>query len=536
MKKLVILLAFWTPSLLLAQHTYQHLEHQNYSLLGKAIAEKAPHLHTGMKPFLRASLQEKFDVDSLLYPKKTDWLVPSGFQSSWFWRKLRNEDFVDFKRDNFVLRVNPLLQLEKGSDRSSGSSHLINTRGIFLEGTVGDKFGFYTAFYENQATYPAYLDTFIREVGMIPGQGTPKPIDETGHDFSRAEGYISFSPTEWATVQLGHGRQFVGEGYRSLLWSDNVLVYPFLRIDVRYKKWQMVVQRSQLSDFGLPTQTDKVWHYDYHYRRYAAFHYVSYKPTDKIEIGLFEGSMWHTTDTVAKTSGIPALYYAPIPLLHTATNGLNGEHNVLLGLNAKIDLPMRLQAYGQVLIDNPDFGNSADSKYGFQLGVKAWDLLGIPNLYAQAEFNHASAHAYAHSNPRVNWTHSNQAIAHPLGSNFSELVAIGRYNWGNLHLEARATYAQTKAQANSVSVYQGSTIYLPDYEAFALSAASEQNADPATLLHLNAKIAFVINPRTNLQLYAMFNTRKWTTSQTEHTTQYLGLGIRTSLYNTYFDF
>ncbi len=521
------------PTISYAQQTFQHLNHKDYTWLGEALQEKAPEIHTGMKPLLRSQYSENIE-ENVLYRKTKDFLIPAGFQQSWFWRKLRNEDFIDFEKDNFQLLVNPLLQLEAGRDRVAGSSHLINTRGIMLEGRVGKKFGFYTSFYENQATFPEYIDKFASSVGMIPGQGTPKPFQETGHDYSRAEAYICFSPTKWLTAQLGHGRHFIGEGYRSLLLSDNALVYPYLRISLRYKQWQWTMMRSQFSDFGKPTQTEKVWHYEYHYRRYASSNYISYKPHKKIEIGLYEATMWQSTDTISNTDKLETAYYAPVPLLHTAMNGLNGKHNVLLGLNLKIDLPEKLQFYTQFMVDDVNFKQSVRDKYGFQAGLKYWDVARLNNLYLQTEFNYVRPFAYAHNDPRANWTHSNQPLAHPLGANFSEVLVIGRYQWRDIQLYGKVSYATTGTDPENE--HWGSNIYVSDTDASTTESIAMQQGGSANLIHIGGKIAFVINPRTNLQLYVQFNRRQYKTEASTHETDYLGFGVRTSLYNAYYDF
>ena len=51
-----------------------------------------------------------------------------------------------------------------------------------------------------------------------------------------ASGYISFMPHRAVNLQFGTGKHFIGEGYRSLLLSDNSFNYPYLRATSRWFK------------------------------------------------------------------------------------------------------------------------------------------------------------------------------------------------------------------------------------------------------------------------------------------------------------
>lgn len=53
-----------------------------------------------------------------------------------------------------------------------------------------------------------------------------------------ASGYVSYSSNKHFNFQVGHGKHFVGDGYRSLLLSDNALNYPYARITSTFGKLQ----------------------------------------------------------------------------------------------------------------------------------------------------------------------------------------------------------------------------------------------------------------------------------------------------------
>jgi hypothetical protein len=64
---------------------------------------------------------------------------------------------------------------------------------------------------------------------------------------------------------------------------------------------------------------------------------------------------------------------------------------------------------------------------GIQSGIKYLNALNIANLDLQLEYNVVRPFTYTHYNRSQNYIHYNQAIAHPLGANFKEIVAVIRY-------------------------------------------------------------------------------------------------------------
>lgn len=72
------------------------------------------------------------------------------------------------------------------------------------------------------------------------------------------------------------------------------------------------------------------------------------------------------------------------------------------------------------------------NKYAFQFGVKSIDLFGVRYLDFQAEFNIVRPYTYSYSDSLSNYTHQNQTMAHPLGSNFRELLLNMSYQPNDL--------------------------------------------------------------------------------------------------------
>jgi len=59
--------------------------------------------------------------------------------------------------------------------------------------------------------------------------------------------------------------------------------------------------------------------------------------------------------------------------------------------------------------------------------MKYIDVLNVSNLDLQLEYNSARPYTYSHSTIYSNYTNYRQPVAHPIGANFKEFIAIVRY-------------------------------------------------------------------------------------------------------------
>jgi hypothetical protein len=140
-------------------------------------------------------------------------------------------------------------------------------------------------------------------------------------------------------------------------------------------------------------------------------------------------------------------YLIPVLFLRPAESDIGSADNAVLGLNVKANIKRKAQVYGQFLFDEFQFRELIKStgywanKFGYQLGVKYPDAFGIGNLDLQVETNRVRPFTYSHNNAVGNYTHYNQPLAHPLGANFQEYIAILKYQpTRKLYLNARANY------------------------------------------------------------------------------------------------
>ena len=223
---------------------------------------------------------------------------------SYISRKLKNESFiiVNDTADKFYLTIDPLFNLEAGADFADTTHEKLyrNTRGFLIRGDIGEKISFESSFYENQATYAKYIDEYIASTNnlfpqtnnsnynyaVIPGQGRSKTFRKNGYDYAMASGYISYSPNKIFNFQIGNGKHFVGDGYRSLLLSDNAFNYPYARITTTYKNIQytnLYTSFMNLTDGGVktPANTERLFQ-----KKVGSFQLLSFNLFNHLQLGL----------------------------------------------------------------------------------------------------------------------------------------------------------------------------------------------------------------------------------------------------------
>jgi hypothetical protein len=446
-----------------------------------------------------------------------------------FTYKLFADHLINIKDENSKIHVDPLLIYYGGKDFRDTSRYLHsqNSRGFIVRGDLGDKISFSTSFLETQAYFPNYIDTFAFERKVIPGmirwkEFIPK-TGKYGYDYGVAAGWINVKPTEWLQIQFGHDKNFVGDGYRSLLLSDNAFNYPFLRTSytflngkLRYTSvyaWMQTLER-------MPAKTTPEALF---IQKGGTFHYLQLMLGKRIELGLFEGTTFKRFELPEGTTPPNIGQYFPLMGFNTAKEGFDAENNVLLGLNLSIKIVDGIRAYGQLALDDP-----ATNRLGYQAGIQLAEPLNVKGLFLTAEFNAVNPFTYSHENKRYAYTHNNQELAHPLGASFNEWAITCMYETRRMRFTNRTVLA-TKGIWDSKGQGANPTI--------------NENRDvdgKEKMLHrlsfINPEINLKLNVKTNASIFTGVLARYYDNSSFTDETFYFYFGIRTSLYNQYLDF
>src|SRR5690606_30643450 len=172
-----------------------------------------------------------------------------------------------------------------------------NTRGVYVQGGLGKKFNFFTALYESQGRFAQYYNQYAEsikaadEVAIIPGRGIAKPFKKDAYDYPVAEAYLSYSPANFINVQFGHGKNFIGDGYRSLFLSDVASPAPFLKLNTKFWKIKYTNTWMWLKDVRPEVQEDGAY-----LTKYMATHYLSWNVSKRFNLGFFESVVWSKSD------------------------------------------------------------------------------------------------------------------------------------------------------------------------------------------------------------------------------------------------
>lgn len=485
-------------------------------------------IHLSIKPFRVSALNTDFDR----------MVQDTGKFYNGVTEKLFKKNLIDIRHKKFRAVADPLIDFRAGKENPDTASRIMfqNTRGVRIAGSIGEKFSFETRFYENQARFPDYFESYVRSRGekfpkqngsgyrttnaVIPGEGRTKPFKIDGFDYASAMGYITGRPTKFWTLSFGHDMHFIGNGYRSLLLSDNSFYGPFVRSDLSFFKdrlritniYQGLQNLYRLKEFNTPESTyEKKW---------GTFHYLDYAVTPWLSLGLFEGIVWNRSDSLG-TKPFPYQSLIPVPFVNTAVYGLDNQHNAVLGLNMQLIPVRKFIVYGQFMLDD-----LKQKKYGFQLGLKYFDAFQIRNLFIGMEYNNITRGTYAQDNPRNSYSHFNLPLAHPYGSGFQEVIVQSRYHYYRVFAHYKMNvYLTNNADTNGVATND-------------IFNVQNQIApgEKATVINHKLELGYRFNKANNFQFYMGFLHRLTAIKNSaKPETFYFFVGIRTKFKNFYDD-
>ncbi|MDC3305376.1 gliding motility protein RemB [Flavobacteriales bacterium] len=530
-----------------AQHSGVFLGNNYSSNFNHLIYNENSNYHTSFKSLLKSDL--KFDVDSVLEERS------ASDYSNWYLKKIFSDHFIILKGEDYRVIASPIINLSKGKELIEDKNTFTNTRGFIVEGDLGKKISFFSSFSENQSIFPNYMDAYIRKNRVVPGQGYARDFKETGFDYAMSSGYVSYRVNKMFAAQFGHGKHFIGDGYRSLLLSDNTFNYPYLRLQTTFWKVQYTNLYTEFQDINyfLNNGLDNYDQMGYA-KKYMSSHYLSINATKKLNISLYEAVIWRMNHAPG-SNGFDVNYLNPIAMLRPLEYSINSPDNVLVGLNAKYKLPFSSYLYGQLILDEfslNDLKQNNDfwaNKFGYQLGYKIFNAFRIENLTLQTEYNLVRPYTYAHHNPQQNYAHYNQQLAHPLGANFSEFLILANYKWKRWEIDAKLISAKYGAKIKGDATSYGNDLFMSTgnfasesgFQNVGVGRPSdfgiEMYQGNLTTVNLkNFNIAYVVNPRTNLKINLGVTLRDFENEESEMQTQFINFGIVSDLFNHYYDF
>lgn len=414
---------------------------------------------TGELP-VELSEVDRYNIQSLLM-SNSDWTSDHG-ESFYVRKPIWNTFFktpahlYETHSRNFTLFIDPVLNLQAGKSSEVNKALYTNTRGITIRGNIGKKLGFYTYITDNQEQDPQYVQRYVRRHIGLPNAGYFKFLAGDGYDYFDARGGIDFAASKFIHFRFGYDKLFIGNGYRSLLLSDFSNNFLYLQMDVQLKKFAYKSVYAELIAPFMPIPNrDTV-----RYKNYMAFHHLSIQLAKWLNIGVYENVIYNGKNGIELSYLNPVIFYRAIEMQLGS-----GNSKATVGFDLKSNLFRTLQLYSNLVIgefvlkDIKNYGSGSWwNKQALQLGGKYIDVLGIKNLDLQAEMNLVRPFMYAHKDSNTAFTHYNTELAHPLGANFKEYLAVLKYQPLN-RLSFTGKLMYYKKGLDSLGVNMGGDIF-----------------------------------------------------------------------------
>lgn len=517
--------------------------HSYYAQFDAEMNQVGSNNHTASKPYTYAEVSKYYNLRAVneSLQKKT---------STWLGRKWWNENLVQIQGEDYWFALNPIVDLQMGKASDLDASYTyVNTRALNFRGGLGKQINFTTTFFESQGRFAGYFNDYAESIkpsggnpAIIPGVGIAKRFKTDAYDFPLAEANITFAPGKIFDFQLGYGRNFIGDGYRSLLESDGASPYPYFKLNTKFWKIKYTNTYMWMKDVRPEVTAEKTYA-----TKFMANHYLSWNVSNRVNLGFFESVVWTNTNN----RGFDANFVNPIIFYRAVEFGSSSKSgNALLGITGKYKWNNSINLYSQFLIDEfsvSDVGagnQSWKNKFGFQFGAKYFNAFNVKDLLVQVEYNRVRPYVYSHSAVITNYGHNNQSVGHQWGGNFKELIAIARYHKGRWLADAKLTVGTrgldfdttTDSYNYGGNIYKSYDVKRPYDTGVKIGQGNKTNVFIA-----DVQGGYLINPMTNLKLfgsliYRNFDPTQETATTFKQSTTWFSIGLRSDIFNWYFDY
>jgi len=277
-------------------------------------------------------------------------------------------------------------------------------------------------------------------------------------DNNRLQFNIRYLANRFFTLDAGKGKYFIGDGYQSLLLSDIAASYPYFKITTEFGPFKY---------YNLYTTFLNPDMFNIGRKKHSAIHYLEFAVTKNLRFGVFETILWQSkSEAVNRGYEIaylnPIIFYRPVEFSKYSHTG-----NALIGINFSSRIK-DLVFYGQFLLDDLNISRQADrdnnyqegffqNKYGYQIGFKG----KIKDFKYLIEYNQVQPYTYGHRTILQNYSHMNQALAHPLGANFKEWISFLQIRKGKVTYKIKTMF--TYVGLDSLNTHYGQNIFESDF-------------------------------------------------------------------------
>ncbi len=408
-----------------------------------------------------------------------------------------------------TISASPIFNLWAGTEQGNSGLKYQNSRGLLV--TAGHKrFSCYVMLMENQAFLPDYQTQFIKthgefypgpidynqQNGMVPGGGRTKPFKNNGFDYAFSQGGLKWGLSKRITVFGGNGNIRIGEGLRSLFWSNHnqaLLIGTTINITPHL---QYILTKGRLYDLIRKPKYANV-ESPYYIKGYS-MNALIYS-LKKLRAGIVYQTIWEGGDSLRERSLSP-WFWSPI----------GGVDRLA---KTRVSLPQwgfvgHYIPVSNLLIYGEAFSRGLKkSSMSFQAGVGYSPKLNGPfALNVNLAFIHVGSCFYG-DNYSLSFTTNNLPLGSILGNGTQEILFSGKLNYRRLYLDLLMQYYTTESPKN--------VLFRPTY------TAEEE------VIHAMGEFGFLVNPITQCTLFALCDLRQGSYSLQ---TLVFSLGIKTAIF------
>ncbi len=505
MKRLIVNLFFFITTTVFSQQYYFGDFQTRYALDKAHLFSK--NKHSISKPYL---------IEKDNFPT-----VQSGFWS------------YSSSMDSSSLKILPLIGFQGKYDLIPNNSSNSSLIGAQVNTLIGEKiFSQLRIGYQSGSLSHYELNSNYKRP-FAPGFGYLNDSLKSTYSKLLFEGIFSYRFNKYFVLSSGIDRNFFGDGYRSLWLSDYAPAYPFMKLESTFWKAKYI---------NLWSLHDDLYTQRFSRRKFSSSHMLSVNVTDWLNLSLFESVVWQAKDTLS-ARGFDINYINPFIFFRPVEYSIGSADNSFLGGGVKISFLDHFVIYGNFILDEFLLGEFLSSsgwwgnKYGFQFGIKAFDLMNIKGLYSLLECNLVRPYTYAHMSSMQNYGHQNHSLAHPLEANFKEALILVGYQKGNFDFLIQYHLQQFGKDINGENY--GSNIFNSYNDRFGNNVDDGHfigQGEKTNQQILNTRISCMLFPLTNTKLFTQFNYRLNKTSNNLNQNILLNFGISSNLWQSYLDY
>ena len=465
---------------------------------------------------------------------------PQG--KGYFLKNLANDNWIKSGNNKSVFTVDPYLELGVGKSNRKSNALFGGAAGLRVQAVINNKFSFDGDVIDNSQQFAAYIDSVIyNSRNIVPGNNVAILKNKQRWNYINGSFNFTYTPSKHFLVSAGYGKQFLGDGYRSLQLSDNAFNYPYLRLQARFWKltYNVLYSRLENKDWYLVNGRSQP--------KFSVMHQLGINFSNKFQFALFDEVTAIAKDTNFNR-GFDVTYLNPLIFIRPLEFSIGSPDNAMIGFHFKYNLYKKGFLYGQLALDDLALQLSHQhhsqffaNKYALQLGLWNTDLFSVKNLSWRLEWNGVRPYTYGHGvgdNVALNYSHYYQALTDPLEANFHEFISYFNYSnkrWygslENLYAIRGEGYAKPGVPAgNDIFENQQSLGANGSFGSYTLQGSQHH------YFYNQLSAGYLLNPKNRLSVEAnaVYHRR---TGEDVHQSEFLfSIGIKTGLFNTYFDY